>query len=109
MNKKHHISSDFNKNPELKNDLGEVRGSIVENANKVPIPERFQVTPDESLPKMWIKDTTTGNEVAVGIFAYAEVRRVLNALFPEEPKSNPSNVNPYRDPTGQDSFDGFGD
>jgi hypothetical protein len=69
----HEIVSDTQKNPELRKQLGELRGAMVVAANKTPLPAHFKVTPDLFNPSMRISDTRTDKAVLVPLFAYREV------------------------------------
>jgi len=77
----HPISSDENMYPELKQQVQSIRGSISERANANPLPQRFTVEQSHTTPSMVITDTITGNATKVPLFAYGEVRNVLNDLF----------------------------
>lgn len=61
----------------------EVRGGIAATAEKTPLPERFVTMEDGDLPSVTIVDTETGKSVSVPLFAYREVRDILNQLFGE--------------------------
>jgi hypothetical protein len=74
----HYLSADDRVNNALKESLGSLRGEMLDAAESIRIPERFYVYPDSETPSMWIGDSWTGNEVKVGLFAYREVREVLN-------------------------------
>lgn len=78
---KHVISTDDNLNGKLKEQVSTMRGDIVEQAHKHDLPSRFQVETHKDLPKMIITDKETDKCVEVPLFAYGEVREVLNSLF----------------------------
>jgi len=77
----HPISSDENMYPELKQRVQSIRGAISSRADRNQLPERFVVTQNPDHPRMVITDTITGNATDVPLFAYGEVRQVLNDLF----------------------------
>ena len=79
--RKHPIETDERLNEVLKQEVQEVRGSIVSQAEKNELPSRFNVIPCEGSPSMVIHDTHTGRKVTVPIFAYGEVRKAIKALF----------------------------
>jgi hypothetical protein len=59
-----------------------LQGAIVGQAEKNPLPDRFVVNPLVNSPHVWIIDTETGRKTEVPLFAYGNVRQVLNELFP---------------------------
>lgn len=74
-------SQDKHLNPQLKEAVQGLRGGIVAQANKNPIPERFMCEPHPDHPRVIITDTETGKTTDVPLFAYGEVRKVLTELF----------------------------
>lgn len=82
-NKIHKVSSDKNLNPRLAKQIGSLRGCMVGAAEKNKLPKRFKVTPHPDHPRMIIKDTTSGRETIVPLFAYGAVREALMELFPK--------------------------
>lgn len=81
MKKLHPITPDLKKNPALARECAEVRGMIVAQAEKNPLPKRFQASKDNDKPRMILRDLETGRKTCVPLFAYGEVRRTLSALF----------------------------
>jgi hypothetical protein len=79
--RKHHIDSDRDANPALAAELGTVRGSMCDAAEKFPIPNRFDVIPCEDSPRMIIRDKQTGREARVPLYAYGAIRAALSELF----------------------------
>lgn len=77
----HEIISDTRANPRLRKQVGELRGSMVVQAEKTKLPTRFSVRPSLSQPSMIITDSTTKKFTVVGLFAYGAVRQVLHELF----------------------------
>jgi hypothetical protein len=78
-----YIKSDDDCNPQLKEELGGLRGAMVGAANKIPMPERFVAVPAEDSPSMIITDTETGRTLTVGLCDYHGARHALNAFFGE--------------------------
>lgn len=81
MTKKHIISSDSKLNPVLKEEVTSLRGGMLAQAEKNQLPSRFEVQSHKEFPSMIIRDRKSGNITEVPLFAYGEVRRVLNDLF----------------------------
>lgn len=81
MTKKHIILSDNELNPILEREIKSLRGGMLSQAEKNELPARFEVQPHKEFPRMIIKDTESGNVTEVPLFAYREVRKVLNDLF----------------------------
>jgi hypothetical protein len=54
---------------------------MMSQADKQELPERFLAEPDLHSPSVHVLDTDTGRRTKVPLFAYREVRRVLNELF----------------------------
>lgn len=81
MPKSHNVSLDNRKNPELKRQMGELRGDMVTAAEARTLPDRFTVEPHPHLPQMIVHDTETGRSSTVPLFAYSNVRTTLNDLF----------------------------
>ncbi|QST02469.1 hypothetical protein IMZ31_23760 (plasmid) [Pontibacillus sp. ALD_SL1] len=79
--KKHEISSDKKANSALQEELGELRGGIVDQANRQAMPARFKVKAHKDAPRMILTDTETDRTVEVPLFAYREVRKALHGLF----------------------------
>lgn len=80
----HFIRSDERMNKALKNEIGGLRGSMLNAAEAIMIPERFYVYPDPDSPSMWIGDSETGEETNVSLYAYREVRVALSRLAQED-------------------------
>jgi hypothetical protein len=83
-NRKHVISTDKRMNPALKEEVTTMRGSILDQAEKSPLPDRFTLTNHPDRPAMIITDTQSNRSVTVSLFAYREVREALYTLFNEE-------------------------
>lgn len=81
MTKKHEIKSDEKLNPQLKEEVTTLRGGILSQAEKNELPSRFSVKSADNSPSMIITDNDTGKQVKVPLFAYGDVRKVLNKLF----------------------------
>jgi hypothetical protein len=79
--KKHNIKSDERLNSELQNEAGILRGMIVESAEKNDSSKRFTYIKNENNPSMIIVDNETGKKSEVSLYAYSDVRKVLNELF----------------------------
>jgi hypothetical protein len=77
----HALESDAEKNPALREELGELRGGIMAQAHRNPLPARFQEQACSDRPAVCITDSTTGRQVTVPLFALGEVRQTLNGLF----------------------------
>jgi hypothetical protein len=58
-------------------------GIMQDQAEKTPLPTRFQVKVADRPSAVVILDTETCRSSRVGLFAYGECRRVLNDLFGE--------------------------
>jgi hypothetical protein len=80
-NRIHEIASDAKANPALRKELGSLRGSVVDAAEKNALPKRFKVEPSATRPAMVITDTVTGKCSTVAIYAYGEFRKALSELF----------------------------
>lgn len=74
-------SGDARLNPDLALQLAGLRGGMVAAAEREPMPERFSAVPHPDRPAMVIVDENTGRSTTVGLYAYAETRRVLRELF----------------------------
>ena len=85
MNKPHfdQRGNDKKLNQGLQLEVGTLRGGIMAQAMKSPLPARFKVERDKDRPIHHITDMETGNKTAVSLFAYKSVRNALNDLFPE--------------------------
>ena len=75
------ISGDRYMNEDLRREIIPLRGSIVAAAERLPVPSRFEVRPHPDASAIVITDAATGREITVPLFAYGEVRRVLDGLF----------------------------
>ncbi len=64
-------------------EVGELKGIVSQQAEKTYLPSRFKATNHPDRPAMIILDTETNKETTVGLYAYGEVRKVLNNLFGE--------------------------
>ena len=73
-------------NPALRADISEVRGSIIDAAEKIPMPARFTVAPSLHSPSVIVTDSETGRSVQVPLFGYGVVRETLTGLFGEVKK-----------------------
>lgn len=78
---KHTISTDSNLSKSLKEEVTSLRGGIVGQANKNKIPSRFEVEMHKDLPRAIITDAETHKSIEVPLYAYGEVRKVLNCFF----------------------------
>lgn len=81
MARKHSVSTDARMNPELKEEVQGLRGSMLGQAEKHEIPERFTVVPHPDRPALIITDSTTGRSTTVPLFAYGAIREALGDLF----------------------------
>jgi len=79
-NEKHHVLRTEN----CKSEASELRGSISTQAEKTILAERFEAVKAIDTPTIWITDNETGRLVQVSLFAYEEVRKVLNVLFSQK-------------------------
>lgn len=62
-------------------DVGEVQDCIIKQAKMNPVPKRFSCRTSQTRPVVTIKDTVTGRESEVSLYAYNEVRKTLYDLF----------------------------
>lgn len=80
--KPHFIASDSDKNPEMKAQLGGLRGAILDAAGTPN--RRFVSRPDPLSPAMFLaRADKPQDQVLVPLFAWGEVVQVVNCLFPE--------------------------
>jgi hypothetical protein len=82
-------SPDSHRNREQKprtiaDEIQPLQSSILDAAERHPVPDRFVITPAASMPRMHILDMVTGRSSQVPLYAYGEVRRVLADLFGED-------------------------
>lgn len=61
-------------------DVDGLRDMMGGAARRNPLPKRFKADESKS-PKITITDTETGRSTTVGLYAYGDVRKVLNDLF----------------------------
>lgn len=78
---RHEIASDARKSPQLREELGSLRGGMVQAAEKRPLPARFTAQASPTRPSYTITDSETGKSATVPLFAYGEVREALASLF----------------------------
>lgn len=81
---RHTIASDIDASPMMRRALQVRRGSMVEVAEMQVTSNRFRFIPMEAKPAFIVVDKVTGKESEVSIFAYAQLRRILGELFPED-------------------------
>jgi|PlaIllAssembly_1097288.scaffolds.fasta_scaffold580478_2 hypothetical protein len=81
MGKKHFISTDKDLNPQLREEVSTLRGSILGQAEKKALPEQFSVVPHPDEPCMIITNNANGKSYTCGLFAYGSVREALNNLL----------------------------
>jgi hypothetical protein len=78
----HSIKGDEKLNSRLRNEVGTLRGSILQAAEAgVSIPERFVAVPSKASPEMVITDKETGKRTTVALCHYYGVRKALQELF----------------------------
>lgn len=63
--------------------INEVQSGIIGQAEKVSIPERFEVSNIEGQPAKKITDSKTGRSTVVPLYAYSNVRKALSDFFGE--------------------------
>lgn len=81
-------AGDEKMNPELRAEVQGLRGSIVTQAEKTPLPSRFTSEPDPGRPAMIITDTASGRSTSVGLCDYFGAIQVLSMFFPETEKGH---------------------
>lgn len=75
---------DDDRHPEARRIMGEMRGTMVEAAERFPMPDRFSAVPCPQSPAMIICDEQTGRSARVSLYAYSAVREALTALMGPE-------------------------
>lgn len=65
--------------PEIKEEVKHLRGLLRTEAEKIALANRFQTREDGS--KVVILDLKTMRSTEVPLYAYSQVRKVLNTLF----------------------------
>jgi len=75
------VTMDRKKNPALRQQMGELRGGMIEAAERNHLPERFIESQHPHRPAVRIMDQETGRITTVPLFAYGEVRKALNDLY----------------------------
>lgn len=62
-------------------EIGEARGSMVDAAERLPLPSQFSAVPCPEGPAMIVCDEVTGRSARVSLYAYGAVRTALTDLF----------------------------
>ena len=82
--RRYRVSEDAALHPTLQEQLGVLRGGMVDAAEEFHLPPRFTARPHADRPAFIVTDTQTGRATEVGLYAYGDLRQALADLFPED-------------------------
>ena len=78
----HRTRADADKNPELAHQLGVMRGTMANAAERNPLPPGFTAEPTDR-SAFRIVHEASGRSHVVGLYAYGATRKAISALFPD--------------------------